>query len=131
MTCYERLEFLGDAILDFCKSSVCSGNLIAELRKVVIRHIFDLHGRLTPGALTLLKGAMVSNSILAAVSVHYGLHHFLQIESDAVKRAIDVYIPELEEKQRAEYEDAEKEGRLPGQYWLEVEPPKVAFMAIV
>ncbi|KIM21363.1 hypothetical protein M408DRAFT_104950 [Serendipita vermifera MAFF 305830] len=108
MICYERLEFLGDAILDF----------------LVIRHIFDLHGRLSPGALTLLKGAMVSNSVLAAISVHYGLHQFLKIESASVKKAIDQYIPEVEEKQRAEYAAAKEEGRPCGQYWLDVDPPK-------
>ncbi|PVF99771.1 hypothetical protein CPB86DRAFT_756304 [Serendipita vermifera] len=108
MTCYERLEFLGDAILDF----------------LVIQHIFDLYGRLSPGALTLLKGSMVSNSCLAAVSVHYGLHKFLMIESNGIKRAIEQYVPELEEKKRAEYEAADREGRPRGQYWLDVEPPK-------
>jgi len=108
---------------------------------VVIRHIFDLHGRLSPGALTLLKasapricwfelltttqGAMVSNSVLAAISVHYGLHQFLKIESESVKKAIDQYIPEVEERQRAEYASAQKEGRPCGQYWLDIEPPKV------
>lgn len=108
MTCYERLEFLGDAVLDF----------------LVIQHIFDLHGRLTPGALTMLKGAMVSNSALAAISVHYGLHKFLVVESKNVKKAIDEYVPAVEEKQRLEYAAADEEGRLKGQYWLEVEPPK-------
>ncbi|KAG8753081.1 hypothetical protein FRC14_006464 [Serendipita sp. 396] len=108
MTCYERLEFLGDAILDF----------------LVIRHIFDLHGRLSPGALTLLKGAMVSNSVLAAISVHYGLHRYLRIDSQSVKNAINQYIPEIEEKRRAEFAAAKEEERPCGQYWLEVEPPK-------
>lgn len=68
---------------------------------------------------------MVSNSALAAISVHYGLHKFLIVESDAVKKAINEYVPEIEEKQRAEYAAAQEEGRSPGQYWLDVEPPKV------
>jgi len=68
---------------------------------------------------------MVSNSVLAAVSVEAGLHRYLRIESESVKKAIDIYIPELVEKQRAEYQEAENEGRPYGQYWLEVEPPKV------
>lgn len=49
------------------------------------------------------------------------------IESDVVKASINEYIPEVEEKQRAEYAAAEEEGRIPGQYWLDVEPPKVTF----
>jgi endoribonuclease Dicer len=68
---------------------------------------------------------MVSNSVLAAISVHYGLHQFLKIESDSVKKAIDQYIPEVEEKQRAEYAAAREEERPCGQYWLDIEPPKV------
>lgn len=74
---------------------------------------------------------MVSNSVLAAVSVHHGLHKFLMIESESVKNAIDKYVPELEENQREEYALAEKEGRMPGQYWLEVDPPKVCIVAII
>ena len=74
---------------------------------------------------------MVSNSVLAAVSVHYGLHKFLMIESESVKKAIDKYVPELEENQREEYALAEKEGRMPGQYWLEVDPPKVCIAATI
>ncbi|KAF8974226.1 hypothetical protein BDZ97DRAFT_3979 [Flammula alnicola] len=79
-TSYERLEFIGDAILDF----------------MVIRHIFDRDQQLSPGALTMLKGAMVSNSALAAVCVC----------------------------QQKEYALADEEGRSPGQYWLDIEPPK-------
>lgn len=71
---------------------------------------------------------MVSNSVLAAVSVEAGLHRYLRIESDHVKRVTDIYIPELVEKQRAEYQEAEDEGRPYGQYWLEVEPPKVSHL---
>ena len=74
---------------------------------------------------------MVSNSVLAAISVHYGLHKFLMIESESVKKAIDKYVPELEENQREEYALAEKEGRMPGQYWLEVDPPKVCIVATI
>ncbi len=70
---------------------------------------------------------MVSNSALAAVSVHHGLHRFLITESKSVKKAIDEYIPEVEEKQRLEYAAADEEGRPKGQYWLEVEPPKVSW----
>lgn len=68
---------------------------------------------------------MVSNSVLAALSVDVGLHKFLRIESDNVNKAIDGYVPQLLEKQKAEYEEAEREGRPYGQYWLDVEPPKV------
>ncbi|KAF9055191.1 ribonuclease III [Hymenopellis radicata] len=87
---YERLEFLGDAVLDF----------------LVIRNIFREDERHTPGALTILKAAMVSNNVLAALCVYSELR-----ESNPRKQA-------------EEYALAEKEGRMPGQYWFEVEAPK-------
>jgi endoribonuclease Dicer len=67
MTCYERLEFLGDAILDFCKRR----NLLFRSPDhaaflVVIQHIFDLHGQLSPGALTLLKACRLFLSTSAS-----------------------------------------------------------------
>jgi len=72
---------------------------------------------------------MVSNSALAAISVHYGLHQFLKIDSESVKKAIDQYVPEVEESQRAEYAAARDEGRPCGQYWLDIEPPKVVCLS--
>ncbi|KAF8591451.1 ribonuclease III [Ramaria rubella] len=109
MTCYERLEFIGDAILDF----------------LVIRYIFDRDGQLTPGALTLLKGAMVSNSTLAAVCVYSGLHAHLLFESHTIASSIQAYSKDLDRARQAEYTRAERESRLPGQYWVDVEQPKV------
>lgn len=54
-TSYERLEFIGDAILDFSKSLVKSVRVLLKTELVVIRHIFDRDQQLSPGALTLLK----------------------------------------------------------------------------
>ncbi|KAI0334804.1 ribonuclease III [Cubamyces sp. BRFM 1775] len=107
---YERLEFIGDAILDF----------------LVARHIFERHPHLSPGGLTLLKGAMVSNRALAAFCVHAGLHRHLVLASDQLATAIARYVDALEARRSREYELATSENRLPGQYWLDLpmEPPK-------
>jgi len=72
----------------------------------------------------MLKGAMVSNSALAAVCVWSGLHEFLLYESSQLSTSIQGYAIELRDKQEKEYELAEQEGRSPGQYWLDIEPPK-------
>jgi len=74
--------------------------------------------------LTLLKGAMVSNSALAAVCVWSGLHQHLLLESFQLASSIRTYADKLKHNQTEEYKLAETEGRLPGQYWLEIEPPK-------
>ncbi|EGO27424.1 hypothetical protein SERLADRAFT_446652 [Serpula lacrymans var. lacrymans S7.9] len=107
-TCYERLEFIGDAILEF----------------MVIRHIFNRDDKMSPGVLTLMKGAMVSNSALAAVCVWSGLHEHILYESFPLAGNIQGYIDELKKKQTEEYELAAREQRTPGQFWLDVEPPK-------
>ncbi|CDO74080.1 hypothetical protein BN946_scf185043.g130 [Trametes cinnabarina] len=107
---YERLEFIGDAILDF----------------LVARHIFERHPHLSPGGLTLLKAAMVSNRALAAFCVHAGLHRYLVIASEQLRDAIARYVDFLEELRKKEYDFATRENRLPGQYWLDMpmDPPK-------
>ncbi|KAI0676824.1 hypothetical protein C8Q78DRAFT_48178 [Trametes maxima] len=107
---YERLEFIGDAILDF----------------LVARHIFERHPHLSPGGLTLLKGAMVSNRALAAVCVHLDLHRHLNAASEQLAGTIRRYVEQLGELRAREYDAAARENRLPGQYWLEMpmEPPK-------
>ena len=72
-----------------------------------------------------LQGAMVSNSALAAVCVWSGLHEFLLFESSQLSTSIQTYAIELKDKQEQEYVLAEQEGRSAGQYWLDIEPPKV------
>ncbi|KAF8211200.1 hypothetical protein K438DRAFT_1568952 [Mycena galopus ATCC 62051] len=105
---YERLEFLGDAILEF----------------LVLRHAFERNPNLSPGGLTLLKGAMVSNSALGAICVSAGLHNHLLLATRLTGSVTD-YIIKLKIKQTEEYESARLENRSPGQYWQEVDPPKV------
>ncbi|KAF8076296.1 hypothetical protein FPV67DRAFT_1471163 [Lyophyllum atratum] len=104
----ERLEFIGDAILDF----------------MVIRHLYDREQHLTPGGLTLLKGAMVSNSTLAAICVLSGLYEHFLYKSHVLQISIQDYITRLKASQAKEYKNADKEGRPPGQFWLELSAPK-------
>ncbi|KAK0195664.1 hypothetical protein F5146DRAFT_1026528 [Armillaria mellea] len=107
-SCYERFEFVGDAVLDF----------------LVVRHIFSRNQGLSPGALTLLKGAMVSNRALAALCVCSGLHQHLLFQSTELALSISSYEMEVKRKQSEEYTAAQQEGRAPGQFWFDIDPPK-------
>ena len=53
--CYQRLEFLGDALLDF----------------LVTQHIYFRQENLSPGELTDIRQALVNNNIFAAIAVKY------------------------------------------------------------
>lgn len=68
---------------------------------------------------------MVSNVTLAAICVFAGLHEHLHYESAALAASIRVYATELMNRQKAEVEEAAREHRPAGQFWTEVEPPKV------
>ena len=74
---------------------------------------------------------MVSNSALAAVCIQAGLHEHLIFESFTLANNIQFYAENLKAKQAEEYQAAVNEDRMPGQYWLEVEPPKVRIWTIV
>ena len=59
---YERLEFLGDAVLDY----------------LVTAHIFSSSREVSkPGQMTDCRSALVNNNLLAALVVNANLHPFL------------------------------------------------------
>lgn len=68
---------------------------------------------------------MVSNSALAAVCVWSGLSEHLVFESNRMGGHFLEYTVKLKAKQDEEYSAAKREGRSPGQYWVDIEPPKV------
>ncbi|XP_075227307.1 endoribonuclease Dcr-2 isoform X2 [Lycorma delicatula] len=80
---YQRLEFLGDAILDF----------------LITCHIFETcSSTLTPGALTDLRSALVNNITLATISVRIGLNKFLLMRSCKLSEVIDAFVQRQEER---------------------------------
>lgn len=68
---------------------------------------------------------MVSNAALAAVCVWSGLHQHLVFESASLAHDVREYASLLQRNQVQEFALAEKEGRLIGQYWHNIETPKV------
>uniref|UniRef100_A0A1B6DNE2 Uncharacterized protein n=1 Tax=Clastoptera arizonana TaxID=38151 RepID=A0A1B6DNE2_9HEMI len=73
---YQRLEFLGDAVIDF----------------LVTCHIYEKCGNLTPGELTDLRSALVNNITLACLTVRYGFHKFLLARSCTLDKAMNEFV---------------------------------------
>jgi hypothetical protein len=75
---YERLEFLGDAILDF----------------LVTCYLHTTNQNWTPGQITDLRSALVNNNTLASVAVSNGLHRHLLQQSPELFKRINMYVSE-------------------------------------
>ncbi len=98
---YERLEFLGDALLDMAS----------------ISHLFYKYPDKDPQWLTEHKMAMVSNKFLGAVCVNIGFHKHLRYTSSILEPQIREYATELLEAKRTSGGARD--------YWTSVsDPPK-------
>ncbi|KAI4198026.1 MAG: hypothetical protein LQ350_005537 [Teloschistes chrysophthalmus] len=99
--CYQRLEFLGDSLLDMA----------------CVNFIFHRHPDRDPQWLTEHKMALVSNKFLAALSVKLGLHKHIRFSSPAIEAQNREYAQEVEE--------AERESNGARDYWTTTKnPPK-------
>lgn len=85
---YQRLEFLGDALLDF----------------LVTQHLYFRHVNLSPGDLTDIRQALVNNNIFATLAVEHDYHKYLKHMSpkwfQTMKDFIDRVKDEAEERKR-------------------------------
>jgi endoribonuclease Dicer len=110
---YQRLEFLGDALLDMACVNFLFHNFISK----------------DPQWLTEHKMAMVSNQFLGALCVSLGFHTHLLVFSAHIQKQITVYVEDITEAQRQAEDDAVRSGKLRGDYardfWIHVrQPPK-------
>ena len=80
--CYQRLEFLGDALLDF----------------LVTQHLYFRHEKLSPGDLTDIRQALVNNNIFAAIAVKYEYNKYLRQMSPKWFKSIENFITRLEDE---------------------------------
>ncbi|KMQ96898.1 endoribonuclease dicer [Lasius niger] len=83
--CYQRLEFLGDAILDF----------------LITCYIYESCGNLSPGDLTDLRSALVNNITFACLAVRYGLDTALLAYAPKLHEAIDRFVKFQQERNYA------------------------------
>lgn len=72
VSCYQRLEFVGDAVLDH----------------LITRHLFFTYTDLPPGRLTDLRAAAVNNENFARVAVKHNLHLHLRHGSSALEKQV-------------------------------------------
>ncbi|XP_044756151.1 endoribonuclease Dicer [Coccinella septempunctata] len=73
---YEKLEFLGDAVLDF----------------LVTCFIFETCPRMTPGDLTDLRSALVNNHTFGSFVVRLGLQKYLLLLNNTLQHYIDNFV---------------------------------------
>lgn len=99
--CYQRLEFLGDAILDF----------------LVIQYLYNKYPEADPGTITDLKDSCVNNHVLGIVCIENGLHKHIIHYSGILIRAIEGTLKEIDEIK-------EKKQDI-GEFWLGLNIPKV------
>lgn len=110
---YQRLEFLGDALLDM----------------VCVDYLFHVAPDKGPQWLTEHKMAMVSNQFLGCLAVSLGFHRHILHNQPTVGAQILEYVTEITEARRAAEDAAEAAGKSRSEYsrdyWIEVrQPPK-------
>lgn len=99
--CYQRLEFLGDSLLDMA----------------CVNFIFHRHPGRDPQWLTEHKMAMVSNRFLAALSVKLGFHKHIRFSGQLVEFQNRDYAMDVQE--------AERDSNGARDYWTTAKnPPK-------
>uniref|UniRef100_A0A8C4R0U4 ribonuclease III n=1 Tax=Eptatretus burgeri TaxID=7764 RepID=A0A8C4R0U4_EPTBU len=101
--CYQRLEFLGDAILDY----------------LITKHLYEDPRQHSPGVLTDLRSALVNNTIFASLAVKHHFHKYFKAISPELFHVIDDFVDFQSEKnemqgmdsqlRRSEEDDEEKE----------------------
>ncbi|XP_071490727.1 endoribonuclease Dicer-like [Diadema antillarum] len=83
--CYQRLEFLGDALLDY----------------LITRHLYDHHTNLSPGALTDLRSALVNNTIFASLAVKFNFHKYFKAYTPNMFPVINNFVTFVNQKKEA------------------------------
>ncbi|MED6180828.1 endoribonuclease Dicer [Stylosanthes scabra] len=74
--CHQRLEFLGDAVLDF----------------LITSYLYSAYPKLKPGQLTDLRSLSVNNKAFACVAVDRSFDKFLLCDSSSLSEAVKKYV---------------------------------------
>ena len=82
--CYQRLEFLGDAVLDY----------------LVTCHIYSTFPKYGPGEISNMRSALVNNVTFAELAVKLQLHKSLLYNSPSLFKQIEDYIRTLDRNKK-------------------------------
>ena len=74
--CYQRLEFLGDAVLDY----------------LITRHLYEDQRQHSPGTLTDLRSALVNNTIFATLAVRFDFHKYFLHFSPGLHNVVSKFV---------------------------------------
>ncbi|GFP97060.1 dicer-like protein 4 [Phtheirospermum japonicum] len=74
--CYQRLEFLGDAVLDY----------------LITSYLYSVYPKLKPGQLTDLRSVSVNNTSFADVAGRWSFHKFIFCDSAVLREAMTTYV---------------------------------------
>lgn len=74
--CYQKLEFLGDAVLDF----------------LITLYIGERCTDMDPGKLSDLRSALVNNNTLACICVRYAIHKHILSQSSVLSEIVDKFV---------------------------------------
>ncbi|GBO39829.1 Endoribonuclease Dcr-1, partial [Araneus ventricosus] len=85
--CYQRLEFLGDSVLDY----------------LITRQLYEDPAGHSPGKLTDLRSALVNNIYFAFLAVKHNYHGFLKIMSPDLFHLINHFLEVLQESKQYEF----------------------------
>ncbi|XP_062078299.1 dicer-like protein 4 isoform X2 [Humulus lupulus] len=78
--CYQRLEFLGDAVLDY----------------LITSYLYSVYPELKPGQLTDLRSEYVNNEAFANVAVDRCFQNFLICDSSSLSKDIENYVDSIQ-----------------------------------
>ncbi|OWF53355.1 endoribonuclease Dicer-like [Mizuhopecten yessoensis] len=106
--CYQRLEFLGDAILDY----------------VITRHLYEDSCKYSPGVLTDLRSALVNNNIFAALAVKWDFHKYFKAISPPLFQVIEKFVAKQKERDDEIDLEDEDENEDASEEYVELEVPK-------
>ncbi|KAL3629633.1 endoribonuclease Dicer [Castilleja foliolosa] len=77
--CYQRLEFLGDAVLDY----------------LITSYLYSVYPKLKPGQLTDLRSVSVNNTSFADVAGRWSFHKFIICDSNVLREAMATYVNDI------------------------------------